>query len=437
MIDFSWFFAASELLAGLFCLSVGLVVRYRRQDRLTAAFLGTTIGLALAGVFQALLRIAPDLILADLYWDLATVGWVVMMTSYLHFALIFARREPKYPILIYLVGLPVLVMAAATSLTTTGFDRTPFGLLFKPGVLYPLYMGTLQLYLLAGLGFIAGVLFRAPEFYRRKQARYIIVATLLPQVFGLLFDQLAAVSPLTVPPLAVYIAALTSGSIGYIIIKFFPMRTVSPGEVAAAAALALSDPLFLTDERRTINYVNQAACRLVGCRVDELLGKEIGSVYQSGAGQAEAIRQKSGVFEPVEMRSFPITGGRGFIYLARALGPIVRSRAATRRATAELNGLVKREELIIASLFELSRQKDEAAVELVWDKIKREGLELQATLQPVYQLMRDYARILAETERARDALLSQTRQLTMLNELLAGRDITFGELKEEYRRLQG
>ncbi|MFA5112954.1 MAG: histidine kinase N-terminal 7TM domain-containing protein [Candidatus Margulisiibacteriota bacterium] len=437
MIDFSWLFAASELLAGLFCLSVGLVVRYRLQDRLTAAFLSITLGLALAGGFQALLRIAPDLILADLCWDLATVGWVVMMTSYLHFALIFARREPKYPILIYLVGLPVLVLAAATGLTTTGFVRTPFGLLFKPGFLYPLYLTTLQLYLLVGLGFITGVLLRAPEFYRRKQARYIIIATLLPQVFGLLFDQLAVVSQLTLFPLAVFFAALTSGSIGYIIIKFFPLRTVSPGEAAEAAALALSDPLFLTDERQTINYVNQAACRLVGCRADELLGKELGTVYRHDNGQAEAIRQKSGVFEPVEMRSFPITGGRGFIYLARALGPIARSRAATQRATAELNGLVKREERTITFLFELSRQKDEAALELAWDKIKREGLELQATLQPVYQLMRDYARILAETERTRDALLSQTRQLTMLNELLVGRDRTFSELKEEYRRLQG
>ena len=238
-------------------------------------------------------------------------------------------------------------------------------------------------------------------------------------------------------PIAIHSLALTIGIIGYAIIRFQFLAQVSKERIAEAASRALLHPMFLTDINEKINYVNPAGSRLTGYRVDELLGIGIEEVFPNKAEKLTKLKKKDATEVTVTLEIFPISRNRGFVFLARDLSHIEQLRESTRKMNQELQRLIEGERRIREGLFQFSELNDPGRVEELWAKIQNEGQEVQTTLMPIYKLMHEYSKLYVETQKARDELAEKTKEITRLNQYMAGREEVLKELEEEYNKLRG
>ncbi|MBI5078909.1 PAS domain-containing protein [Candidatus Saganbacteria bacterium] len=435
MTPFIFFYGASVFLAGVVCLILGMYVLAESRNPLNVLYFLLTVALFGVGVFEALLRVSPSVSAAYVWGILATFAWLLVFSFFLHFSLVFSGVKFRNAPLIYFLSEIMFLYYVFAPYYVSGIERKPFGYsYFVEGsdisyvLFYLIYMG-------AGLYFIWRVYRGGKEFYRRKQAQLILFASLIPLAAGTVFDELLFFLKRPTLPIALHAIALTIGIMGYAILRYSPVSAVTKEQIAEAAAAMLVEPLFLTDEKGIINYANLAAEDLTGFRTDELLGENIEMVVLGKGEKISGIKKKDKSFAVVDLKVFPITGERGFIYLARDLSPILRSRKIIHKMTSELNQLIRRERATIRFLFEFSELNEPKKVEELWGRVCLEGIEVQTTLQPVYVLVKEYAELFGETRKARDELAEKTAEIDTLNKLMAGREEILIKLEKEYEEL--
>jgi PAS domain-containing protein len=437
MTPFIFFYSSSEFLAGLICLFIGIYVLSRYRQTLNIIYFLMTLAMFWIGFSEAFLRGAPNLFLASIWHMLSSVGWLLVFVLFLHFAVVLSNLKFKWLPLIYIPPVLMFLFFNFTPYVVLGFEKKFYGYIYRPSPLNLVYMAFYIVYVLWGLYYIYGVYRKGKEYYKRKQAQYVIVATLVPLVFGTLFDQVFVMLNIPSFPIGIHSLALTIGIIGYAIIRFQFLAQVSKERIAEAASRALLHPMFLTDISEKINYVNPAGSRLTGYRTDELLGKGITEVFPKKEEKLTKLKKKDGTEITVTLEVFPISRNRGYVFLARDLSHIEQLRESTRRMNQELERLIEGEQRIREGLFQFSELNDPGKVEELWQKIQKEGQEVQTTLMPIYKLMHEYSKLYVETQKARDELAEKTKEITRLNQYMAGREEVLKELEDEYNKLKG
>lgn len=394
-------YGVSALIAGLVCLGLGIYVILRQHTFQTTLYFALTLALFWIGLFDALSTAAPNAQLAVILGDCVFFGWFCVYPIYLHFVLLFCNIKIGRAFLLYLPSALMFTLFLTTPYYLSGYKMSYIGYVFVPGPWHLTYMILVLAYSLTGLYFIFRYSRTAEEFYKRIQARLIFYSIIYPLFIGLLFDQILPIMGVPVPPLAIHAVATTIGLIGYALVRYSPMTEISRERITEAAADALFDGLFLTDIQGVVNYANRAGSLLTGYRADELLGKDISALFPSREEKVLAVRRKDGHFGTVDLKVFPISGERGFVYLARDLTPIARSRRAIKRMTTEQDQLIRREQRVIQLLARFLEARGTAELDELWNEVRAEGKEVEATLRPVDEIVTRYVKALAEAQGAR------------------------------------
>ena len=432
-------FSASSFLFGLVSIILGSYVLIRSRDYLNRFYFVLTFMIFVEGIIRTFMRAAPSSDLAN-FWHILSISiWIFYFAFILHFILIFYRMKIKYIYLLF-IYIPPFIMSALFAFTPyyiSGYQKYFYGYDYIPGPWNPSYLLYYMLYVLIGAYFIIKVYKEAKEFYRRKQAQVVLVAIFIPLIVGTLSNQVFLMLKIPTLPLAIHFVAIFVWFIGFAILRYQPVFEVSKERIAEIAAYELLDPMFLTDITEKINYVNPAACKLSGFRSDELLGKDIKEIIPESDKEVATLLRKRDSRVVINLSRFSLLENQGFVYLARDLSKIIRHEESNKMLNAELQKLLAREQNIMKILFQLSEVKEQEEVEELWRGVNLKEHKIVSTLEPVYKMVREYARIYSETQEKHDEILQKTKEVERLNRYMSGREEVLGELQGEYKRLKG
>jgi hypothetical protein len=422
MSAFAFFFAASNVVAGLVCLALGSYSIVKARSPLNWRYFLITVALFVNSLILSFFWLASDPLMIFCWYMVSTAGWLTIFALIFEIVIIFADVKAKYIRLSYLLFPLFYFTVAFGPHYMAGFGKAIYGNQFLPGPTYPLFSLFYLSFMAVCLFWVYQVYKQDPFFYRRKQAGFFLIGMVVPLTIGTLLESLLPILNLPTLYLAVHVTALTIGLVGYGILRYSPVIDSSKEMIAEAAAEAMLDALILTDRDYIINYANSAATRLTGYRADQLVGKNITAVITD-----KTVKTKDGRTVPIEQKSTPLSGDLGFVNIVRDLSDIVRARAATQKLTAEEEKLIAREQKISPRLLELLEKPETA---------EQADPDLLAVLRPTYEFSRQFAATLQAAKETRDKLAEKDRELELFNRFMINREETKKELEKELADLQ-
>ena len=437
MSPFMFFFSASTFLSGFVCLLIGTVIIFRSRNPINLLYFALTVGLFWVGICETFMRVAASPSAASYWLYFSRVGWLAVFPTFLYFSHKLSNYQLKRPYLIYLPPAAVyfITLFVFPGQFVSGFRQEYFGYRYLPGPWEPWYALFFISYVGLGLFQLYQLYKRGKAFYNRKQAELILWAALVPLVIGSILDEILPILGIAALPITIQTVAIMIGVAGYAILRYSPLAKFSEGMIAESVADALFDGLFLTDKKGIVNYVNPAGCKLSHCRADELLGKEIGKLFEDHQkGLTRLVRKGKNAID-IELSAFPLLGEKGSIYMARDLSNVTRSRNAIAKMSQEEKSLIEREQKIIAFLARFSELEDQKRAEEWWKEVERQGEEVITVLRPVFELGMQYLRAVDEVGAARDELAKKVEESDQLNRFMSGRDEVLQQLEEQYKKL--
>jgi len=431
MTPFVFFYSATAIFAGLASLAIGLYVLSRSRARLNTVYFFLTAAICLNAIAQGLFRAAPNPALAEFWHETANFAWLLTFTLYLHFAVVFSRKKWHILPFLYLSSLLMFIIYVMTPSFCAGHELKYYGYAYISGPWDWWYMVYYTIFILTGMGLVYQTHKWNKHLYVKRQASYILLATIIPYVFGTMLDQVLTKFNLPTLPLAAHITSLTAWLIGYTIVRYAPVSWVSKEQIAEVAAQALGDPLILTDPAEVINYVNQPVNLLTGYRSRELLGKKIDFIFSGELEGFATIRKKDRGLAAISFQKIPISGGRGFVYMVRDLSPVMMAKAEIEKMNLELQNSLRREDRLIKYLHLIVEADQVEKLQAVWAEIGREAAELQPSLKPAQEMIAQYLTTVDEARRGRDELTKKTAEAEWFNKFMVGRDAALKELQAE------
>ncbi|MDD4179929.1 MAG: histidine kinase N-terminal 7TM domain-containing protein [Candidatus Margulisbacteria bacterium] len=431
MTPFVFFYSAAAIFAGFASIVIGFYVLFRSRAKLNTVYFFLTAAIGLNALAQGLFRAAPNPALAEFWHETANFAWLLAFTLYLHFALVFSHKKWRILPFLYLSSLLMFILYVMTPSFCAGHELKYYGYAYISGLWDWWYMGYYTIFILTGMGLVYQVYKRDKRLYVKKQASYILLATIIPYVIGTVLDQVLTKINFPTLPLAAHITSLTIWLIGYTLVRYAPVSWVSKEQIAEVAAQALGDPLILTDLAEVINYVNQPVSKLTGYRSGELLGKKINFIFSGELEGFATIRKKDRGLAAVSFQKIPISGGRGFVYMIRDLSPVMKAKAEIEKMNLELKNSLERENQLIKYLHLIVEADQAEKLQAVWAEIGREAAELLPSLKPAQEMIAQYLVTVDEARRSRDELTKKTAEAEWFNKFMVGRDAALKELQTE------
>ena len=381
MSAITFFFVASLLYLAIFYLALA-IYSFSSLSRPMGILYGS---LCLSMFFCSASEIPYRVSGSEIGFSLYMLGWLLFFSFFLHFAVVFSQTDKKILPLIYCGSAVMGFFVLFTKQIFLGFELKYFGYDYIPGHFFSLYTLYYIVYILIGLFLIVRV-YKAKEFYRRKQANIISAATFFPFVFRVVIQNTLGVIGIEILPLVSHFIGLTIWFVGYAIMKYSPVDTISRERIAENAARSLHEGLFLTDNDHIINYANPAACSMSQYRLDELQGKHLGKIISQPTSAVTILNTKKGKDVSVETQLFPLLQNKGFLYIARDLTNLIALRELTRKTASEQTLLLIKEEAVIHFLFRFLEAHDMKEVENYWEEILGQSSDIVEVLAPVYKL---------------------------------------------------
>ena len=274
--------------------------------------------------------------------------------------------------------------------------------------------------------------------YERRQARIIILSSLIPFILGIWSDRVLASLGKPHIIFSPYLACLSVVLIGYVLFRYSPIRQLKKGQVAESAAAALDQGLFMTDRAGKISFVNQAALKLLDRRAHQVLGRPLSDFILAMREGLSEIRPRHGV-RPVyvELKVTILPEGRGVIYLARDLTPIRASQQELKKLNEDLRRALAKENDLEKWISLFAGLIDEKEIRAAWQKLETEEPGLREVLQPVHKNVLEQAEIFQEAEQAQKQLHKKIEEVNWLGHFMVGREELIKELQAESRSLSG
>lgn len=437
MSAYVFFFAASCVLAGVACLVLGGFVLYRSRKPLNISYFLLTAALFEIGVTQMFLQAAGSPEAAHFWKSLQIFGWLVFFPLFTHFGLVAYGARVKNPFLYSLFFVPSAAMYALwvlTPLYVLGYKKGLFGYDYVPGPWNFSYVILFTAYVLTAFFLFYRVSGGAREFYRRKQARIILIASVFPLLVGTSY-QLFLMLGIPTLELSLHAIATIIVFIGYAILRFQPTMGLTKEKIAEAAAVTLNEPMFLTDSSKKINYANPAACLATGWRADQLLGKNLDQVMPGTGGGLSQILHRDGTATNVKPEAYRIGMEKGFLVLAQDLSSLIHLRESIERLNSELNERIDREQKAMEWYFRFFDQSSQKGVEETWEEMLTEAPELESDLKTLCELMRETVRVVDEAKDGAEGIRAKEKESSELAATLKELDEELSRLQKEHERL--
>jgi len=221
-----------------------------------------------------------------LFDNVSSIGWISFASFFLWFALIFTEKKKilktriVYPLIFILPFL--LIYKQWTGFLTVDYIKQPWGWgsVWSDSIwaylfyLYYLSFMAIGLYLILNFGR------KTEEPLKKKQAKIIFVAALIPLILSTLTDViLPELNIQTIPSLANVITLIWASGIIYAVVKY-KLMVITPVIAAENIISTMADSLGLLDREGNIVSVNKATLDLSGYRKSELEGKSVEVLFR-------------------------------------------------------------------------------------------------------------------------------------------------------------
>ena len=173
-----WIFglAVSEFIAGITCLVIGGYTLAKARSSLNVLFFGLSLPLALVGMAEGFVTLAPDAATARLWMNLAFLGWLLFLPTYIKFSTTFCAVKFKILPLFYLLAAAFFGLVVATPYFISAMTSRFYGYFYEPGSLNITYVLFYLICVCAGLYFFFFSCLRQ-EYYKRKQTNIILIVS--------------------------------------------------------------------------------------------------------------------------------------------------------------------------------------------------------------------------------------------------------------------
>ena len=417
-VDLLIIFNISEIMTGLACLLLGCYLLIKSRATLNIIYFAMSIFFFLNTIFDVLMRASQTL--TTIWLPCYNASWLLIFCLFLNLAFVLFFEKTRGSILLYVPALIIFYFLSFTDLFISGFQHNILEYTRVPGQYFSAYFTFPLAYLIGSSTLLILLRNSAKEFYRKKQAGIILMASATPAILGILINEGLLILHLKAVPLAIYCIAITFGFTAYAIIKYSPVpQKVSIEKIASAASSALSDGLILTDSKHEINYANQSACRILSRRIDQLIGKNAEEIFNKNTENINIISTPRGEQAEISLKNIELNNNKGFLYIFRDLSDVVRTEEAIKKLNSEQDLLIRREKAINNFLLQLIKEEDVARLSKLWEEIEDEGGEIKTMLLPVYQLSLKKIQARNEEANASKALTKELEELSALNKTLA------------------
>ncbi len=248
-------------------------------NRVCAGFLACLAIWSFAYIFIHNINILKDT--AMLFDNISSIGWASFASFFLWFSFIFTEKKEilKTRIIYPLIFIPPLLFIYTqwAGFLTVDYIKKPWGweIVWSESIwLYSYYLYYL-LFMAIGLYLILNFGKKTKEPIKKKQARIIFIATLIPFILGTLTDMiLPELLTYNMPLLGDVITLIWALGIVYAVAKY-KLMVITPALAADNIISTMADSLILLDRQGNITSVNKAVLDLSGYGKDELKGKSI------------------------------------------------------------------------------------------------------------------------------------------------------------------
>ncbi|MFA5839690.1 MAG: PAS domain-containing protein [Candidatus Margulisiibacteriota bacterium] len=282
MILYPYFELAASLFILLFALELHL---WHHENRAARFFVRCAVVSFLACIMVYSLRIAFTLELAAFIDRIATCLTTFSFAMYLHFAIIFTRRESffdkKWALpLFYTPPAIVALLALCTNLIYNRYDIFAYGIIGQPSSLYFVYALQTMLYTFWGIVLFFIYSRQAIQPSVRNQSLAIAIGTLIPVSIGVVFDQILPIifGFHVFPPTVIFDYALMIFFI-YLAMRRYSLFAISPSLAAKQIIETMPDSLLVTDLDGRIIFVNNEAHKFFHVDKAEIHGRNIKDLF--------------------------------------------------------------------------------------------------------------------------------------------------------------
>ncbi|MBN2525693.1 MAG: response regulator [Deltaproteobacteria bacterium] len=389
-------FALTSLLSFVIAVFMGAFLFFRDTGNLlNRLFFVITISIAYFSFIEYGYRRSESFEEASLWWRF-DVLWSVHIAVWLHLAMAFSektnwlKRKWIYGLIYGPSALFIILDSVAHAITGPPMKQ-PWG--WSSSIRENMISSIAYAWMLLVPAVCAGMFIHyartVTDARKKMQSRYMLVAGLIPLIFGVL-ELLLHVWRIHIPPLMVVSFILTNMCVAHTIWKYELFR-LTPSRAADSIIETMNDSLVLVGFDSTILTANQATSSMLGYSETELLGKPVLDLFSPLASIPEWISKNiSDQTEPVQHKNIEtayltadgkaipvsLSGSmlcdkrrhlRGFLLIAR---DITEQKKSAKEITRHRESL---EELIEERTFELR----ETNVQLEHEISERQRAEIE------------------------------------------------------------
>lgn len=232
---------------------------------------------------------------------------------YLSFILVYTKNKiikSKYFFLFHIFPLSLPLADYAVKCLAVDAKPAPWGYIFEWGPLYNLNSLVVISFVIIGLIMMIKHYRRVDSLTAKKQTILIIFGTMFPLFGGIITEAMPAILGIQIIPMTTSLTTCLI-IIFTIAITKFNLLSITPAAAADQIIETMSDYLVVTDEDSRIAVVNGAICKAVGADKEELLGKDINSIFKNKIIFSQAatsstiygdILNRQGMVIPVEIK---------------------------------------------------------------------------------------------------------------------------------------
>ncbi len=282
-----------------FYLASYILVRNSRLliNRVCVAFLSCFGIWSLSSSINQNIHISKDIIMACN--NVGAIGWCSFAGIFLWFSLIFAdkKRILKSKLTyVFILGAPLFFIYMQWSgriiedYVIKGFWWAD---IWADSVWVYLFYTYYALYMLIGLAVIYDFMRKTPSVIEKKQAKIILLCTIIPLFVGSVSDTiLPKLGIHVIPNLASIFVIFWAVGLVYAIVKYRFLE-VTPAIAADIIIANMTDMLIITDHDFKILLTNEAVVNTLGYTKEELKGKMLNILFfENSEKMDEVIKQK-------------------------------------------------------------------------------------------------------------------------------------------------
>lgn len=276
------FFPYLELAASLFILLLAFQVWTRHYENRLARFFSLFAFVAfLAAILTYSLRIAFTLEIARDINRLSATLWAFVFALYVHFALLFSRKDrflenPASYILLYVPPTVLGFLFLFTDLMYKRYEIWNIGIVSVPDRLYSLFTLETFAFCLWGIILLFNYARTTPQKDERLQANLMLFGSLFPLAIGIINDMVvpAITASRATPPTVVFDVAVMNFFI-FIAMRRYSLFSISPALAADTIIETMPDSLIVTDLVGRIIFINKEAQKLFKVAKEDVIKHRI------------------------------------------------------------------------------------------------------------------------------------------------------------------